>query len=148
MKMLLCLGLFAALSLYAQTNSGTILGTVRDAQDAVVTTASVTVTNVDTGVAKTVQVSPAGEYTVPFLVPGTYSVSGVAAGFKRSTEEGIVVRVSDHLVIDLHLQVGAVSETVNVQASAPLLESATITLGQVVDTKQILDLPLNGRDSM
>ena len=86
------LATFAAvfcLTLSAQTNSGTILGTIRDSQDAVVTTASVTVTNVATGVSKVTHVTPAGQYTVPYLIPGPYTVSAEAAGFKRTTREGI-----------------------------------------------------------
>jgi Carboxypeptidase regulatory-like domain len=77
-------------------------------QDAVVTTATVTVSNVDTGVAKTVPVTQAGQYTVPFLTPGAYSVSA--------------------------------------EATSPILESASVTLGQVIETRRIVDLPLNGRD--
>ena len=134
--------------LYAQTNSGTIIGSVRDAQDAVVTTASVTVTNVATSVAKTLPVNSAGEFAVPYLVPGEYTVSAESAGFKRTTRENITLRVSDQLVINLRLEVGAIAETVTVRATTPNLETASVTLGQVVDTRQILDLPLNGRDAM
>ena len=72
--------LLAVLPLFAQTNSGTILGTVRDSQDAVVVTASVA-----NGVSKSVPVNQAGEYTVPYLIPGEYKVSVEAAGFKRES---------------------------------------------------------------
>ncbi|MBI4905452.1 MAG: carboxypeptidase regulatory-like domain-containing protein [Acidobacteria bacterium] len=144
---LICSSLVAAAA-WGQSNSGTILGTVRDAQDAILPTARVTVANVATGVAKTVPVNAAGGYSVPYLVPGEYTVSAEAAGFKRTTREGLQLRVSDQLVIDLTLDVGALSESVTVKATSPVLESASVTLGQVVDTKQILDLPLNGRDAM
>ena len=137
---------FAAL--FAQTNSGTIIGSVRDAHDAVVTTANITVTNIATGVAKTLPVNSAGEFAVPYLVPGQYTVSAESAGFKRTTREGITLRVSDQLVINLRLEVGAIAETVTVNATTPNLETASVTLGQVIDTRQILDLPLNGRDAM
>src|SRR4029078_862018 len=90
--------------LFAQNNSGTIQGTVRDSQEAAIPAASVTVTNVSTGVAKTVPVTQSGEYTAPFLMPGTYNVSAQAAGFKQTTEAGITLRVSDRLVIDIHLE--------------------------------------------
>lgn len=139
---------YIAAAAMAQTNSGTILGTVRDTQDALVTSAKVTITNVGTGVANTVPVNQAGAYTVPYLIPGQYTVSAEAAGFKRTTREGIQLRVSDQLVIDLRLDIGAISESVTVKDTPPVLESASVTLGQVVDTKQILDLPLNGRDAM
>jgi hypothetical protein len=134
--------------LFAQTNSGTIIGTVRDAQDAVVTTATITVTNIATGVVKTLPVTSAGEFAVPYLIPGEYNVSAEAAGFKRTTREKITLRVSDQLVINLRLEVGALAETVTVRSTTPNLETASVTLGQVVDTRQILDLPLNGRDAM
>ncbi len=147
MKLLILAALVATCAI-AQTNSGTIQGVVRDAQDAVIPGASVTVTNIANGVAKTIPANGSGEYTAPFLVPGTYSVSAVAAGFKRANQEGIVVRVSDRLVIDVRLDIGTQSETVTVQATTPVLETASVTLGQVIDTRQVLDLPLNGRDAL
>jgi hypothetical protein len=147
-KRLLASLLFASLYLAAQTNSGTILGTVRDAQEAVLVGAAVTVTNVATGVSKTTPVTQTGQYTVPFLVPGPYSVTAEAPGFKKSTRTGITLRVADQLVIDMKLEVGAVAEQVTVNATAPILESASVTLGQVIETRRIVDLPLNGRDPL
>jgi hypothetical protein len=143
-KVMMCC--FIGLPLLAQQDSGTILGTVRDAQDAVVTSAMVTVTNVDTGVAKSAPVTQAGQYTVPFLTPGVYSVSVEASGFKKTTKTGLRLRVADQLVIDMKLEVGAIAEQVTVEATSPLLESASVTLGQVIETRRIVDLPLNGRD--
>ena len=144
----IALAIFTASALFAQTNSGAILGAVRDAQDAVITSSTVTATHVATGASRTAHVTAAGEYAFPSLVPGTYTISAEAQGFKRSKESGLVLQVSDRLVIDIHLEVGAVAETITVQATTPLLESASVTLGQVVDTRQILDLPLNGRDAL
>jgi hypothetical protein len=138
--------LIFASALLAQNDSGTILGTVRDGQGAVVTSAVVTITNLNTGISKSAPVTQSGEYAVPFLVPGTYSVSVEAAGFKRNTQTGITLRVGDHLVIDAKLEIGVVTEQVTVQATTPLVESASVTLGQVVETRRIVDLPLNGRD--
>ena len=97
--------------LLGQQDSGTILGTIRDAQDAVVTSAEVTIQNVDTGVFKKTRVTSTGQYSVPFLVPGNYSVAAVASGFKKTIRTGIRLRVADQLVIDLKLEVGAVSES-------------------------------------
>ncbi|MBI3210787.1 MAG: TonB-dependent receptor [Candidatus Solibacter usitatus] len=138
----------AALLSHAQTNSGTIQGTVRDGQDAIIPIATVTITNTATGILQTAPVTQSGEYTVPFLIPGVYTVSAQARGFRRTTQEGVVLRISDRLVIPLRLEVGAVTESVTVQAATPLLESASVTLGQVIDSKQIIDLPLNGRDAL
>src|SRR2546427_4670573 len=146
MRKLVAMLCLAALELVAQSDSGTILGTVRDAQDAVIVGATITVTNLATGVAKSAPVTQAGQYAVPFLIPGRYSVSAEATGFKKSTQSGITLRVADQLVIDMKLEVGAVSDQVTVEASTPLLESASVTLGQVIETRRIVDLPLNGRD--
>jgi hypothetical protein len=131
---------------FGQQDSGTILGAVRDAQDAIVPNATVTVTNVNTGVSKTTPVTSIGEYSVPFLVPGNYSVAAIAPGFKKSIRTGLELRVADQLVIDIKLEVGAVSESVTVEATAPLVDSASITLGQVIEARTIVELPLNGRD--
>jgi hypothetical protein len=132
--------------LLGQQDSGTILGTIRDAQDSVVTGARVTIRNVDTGVVKTMPVTSTGEYSVPFLVPGNYSVAAVAPGFKQTIRTGVRLRVADQLVIDVKLEVGAISESVTVEATAPLVDTANITLGQVIESRRIVDLPLNGRD--
>lgn len=95
LKHLLVILAISASALFGQTNSGTILGAVRDPQDAIITTANVTITNVATGVFKTVPVTQAGQYSVPYLVPGEYKVSAEASGFKRTSREGITLRVSD-----------------------------------------------------
>jgi hypothetical protein len=141
--MLCCI---AAVPVLAQQDSGTILGTIRDAQDAVVTNAEVTIQNVHTGIVKTIPVTSTGSYSVPFLVPGDYSVAAVAPGFKKTIRTGIRLRVADQLVVDVRLELGAVSESVTVEGTAPIVDSASITLGQVVETRRIVDLPLNGRD--
>ena len=145
---LLVVFLLISISLRAQSNSGTILGTVRDAQDAAVPGAIITITNLATGVSQMTKAARDGHYTVPYLIPGSYSVAAEAPGFKRTTQQGLELRVSDQLVVDLQLAVGAVNESITVQATTPVLESASVTLGQVVDTRQILDLPLNGRDAL
>ncbi len=151
MKLLVYAAMYAALfntAGLAQNNSGAIQGAVRDAHDALIPGAMVTVTNVATGVTRTIPASSTGQYTAPFLVPGKYSVSAVSSGFKKSTLDGIVVQVSDRLVIDIKLEVGTQSESVTVQATTPVLEGASVTLGQVIDTRNVLDLPLNGRDAL
>jgi len=126
----------AACQLLAQQDSGTILGSVRDAQDAVVTSAEVSIRNIDTGVVKNTPVTSTGGYSVPFLVPGNYSVTAAASGFKKTVRTGIRLRVADQLVIDMRLEIGAVSESVTVEATAPLVDSANITLATV---KQMMD---------
>ncbi len=142
------LAFFSTLPLFGQANTGSIQGTVRDSLDAVIPFASVTATNTATGVARNSPVNASGEYTIPFLSPGTYTVTAEAKGFRRAALDGIVVRVGDRLAIDLKLDPGAQTEVVTVRATTPLLEASSVTLGQVVETKQILDLPLNGRDAL
>ncbi len=135
-----------AISLLAQQESGTILGTVTDPQDAAVIGAQVSIRNVDTGVVKNTPVTSTGQYSVPFLVPGNYSVTASAGGFKKTIRTGIILRVADQLVIDIKLEVGTISDSVTVSASGPVVDSATTTLGQVIESRRIVDLPLNGRD--
>src|ERR1700733_8017192 len=137
---------FPGVTLLAQQDSGTILGTIRDSQDAAVPGAEVVIQNVENGVAKNMHATSSGTYSMPFLVPGNYAVSAMAPGFKKTIRKGILLRVADQLVIDMKLEVGAVSESITVDATAPLVDSASITLGQVIEERRIVDLPLNGRD--
>lgn len=143
----LCAGLYCLLApLLAQTASGTILGTVRDQQEAAIPGATVTVTNTASNVSKNFVTDSSGTYVIPFLLPGNYSVSAEAPGFRRSHRTGINVRVEDRLTIDIRMEIGAVTEQVTVDAAAPLLDTNTSTLGQVIENKRIVDLPLNGRE--
>src|SRR5206468_475646 len=88
---------------------------------------------------------PTGAYVVTSLHIGRYSVAVEAAGFKRSVRPDVTVNVQDRVRVDAALQVGAVTDTVEVVAAAPLLETDTSYLGQVVESQRIVDLPLNGR---
>ncbi|MEN6608360.1 MAG: carboxypeptidase-like regulatory domain-containing protein, partial [Bryobacteraceae bacterium] len=131
---------------YAQSSSATIFGTVRDSQDAVIPGAAVTVTDVAKGTTRAIKTGATGEYVVPFLDPGKYSITVEAAGFKKSTQSGITTRVADRLTINFQLQVGELAEQVTVEAVTPLVNAVTNTLGQVVENRRIVDLPLNGRE--
>ncbi len=129
----------------AQTTAGAIVGTVTDPSGAVIAGADVTVTNVDTNIAVKTTTDSAGEYVVTPLNIGRYSVTIGAAGFKRSVRSDITLNVQDRLRVDAKLEVGAVTDTVEVAAAAPQLETDTSYLGEVVDSQRIVDLPLNGR---
>jgi hypothetical protein len=124
---------------------GTILGLVTDSSGAVVPKASVTVTNQTTGTAVRTASTAAGAYTVPFLMPGAYTVSVQSHGFRAFQRQDIVVRVQDRVEIDVVLEPGVVSETVVVRAETPLLQTASASVGQVVDQTNIVNLPMNGR---
>ena len=110
-------------SLFAQEFRGTIGGTVTDSTGAVVPEVTIVITNINTTVAVTTVTASNGTYTVPFLIPGPYKVTAEAEGFKTSVRDGIDVQVQDRLRIDLALEVGAVTEYVEVTAEAPLLEA-------------------------
>ncbi|MBI4892964.1 MAG: TonB-dependent receptor [Acidobacteria bacterium] len=143
----LVLALLAAAALvHAQSSSGTILGAVRDATDASVPAAVVTVTDLAKKTSRHFKTSEAGEYVVPFLDPGQYAITVEASGFKKAVQSGITVRVADRLTIDFKLEIGQLADQVTVEASTPLVNSVTNTLGQVIENRRIVDLPINGRE--
>ena len=88
-----------------------------------------------------------GEFNVPFLQPGGYTVTASAGGFKSKTLSGITLRVDQNRNLRITLEVGSSTETVEVTGAAPLVDSATSSLGQVIENKKILELPLNGRNA-
>jgi hypothetical protein len=126
----------------AQETRATILGQVRDSSGAVVPTAAVKVTNVATNVSMETKTNPEGQYVLPFLVPGTYSITAGAPGFKTSLRENIELRMSDRMQLDLNLEIGSLSEQVEVKAEQPLLQAANANLGQVMDTRRVAELPI------
>ncbi len=142
--LLLCL-VISWFPLGAQTTTGSIVGTVTDPSGAVIGGATVTITNMDTGIAVKTSTDSTGNYVVTPLAIGRYSVTVEAAGFKKSVRTDITVNVQDRVRADAALEVGAVTDTVEVAAAAPLLQTDTSYLGQVVESQRIVDLPLNGR---
>jgi hypothetical protein len=143
--LLIALCFLSVAPLIAQTTTGSIVGTVTDVSSAAVPGASVTVTNVDTNITTKTTTDSSGNYVVTPLPVGHYSVAVEAKGFKRSVRAGIPVNVQDRVGVNLVLEVGQLTETVEVAASAPALQTDTSYLGQVVDSQKIVDLPLNGR---
>jgi hypothetical protein len=129
----------------AQTNSGTIVGTVSDSTGALVANALVTVTNIGTNSAVKTLTDAAGNYVVTPLEVGGYSVIVEASGFKKSVRSAIQVNVQDRVRVDALLEVGAKTETVEVAAAAPTLQTDSSYLGQLLDSQRLVDLPLNGR---
>jgi Carboxypeptidase regulatory-like domain/TonB dependent receptor-like, beta-barrel len=133
------LALTAAAS--AQESRGTITGTVRDASKGLVPGATVTVVNVAMGTAVTVVTNEAGAYQVPYLIPGTYTVAVELIGFRKYLREKVEVRVADRLELDVELEAGGTVEEVTVTAEAPLLETSSASLGNVVDARRVSELP-------
>lgn len=135
-------------SLYGQDTRGSILGRVTDATGANVAGAEVKVTSSATGVAVSAKTNDSGNYVVPYLTPGVYTVSAELAGFKKFIRENVQVRVNDAVQIDMPLTVGDVAESVEVKAETPLLSTAEASLGQVVDERRVLELPIFSGNAM
>lgn len=135
-----------AATLVAQTPTGQLTGLIADPSGAVVAKANVDVMNTGTGIHWRAVTNESGYYTVPLLPPGQYSITVRVTGFKTATRSNITLAVAATERIDFQLQVGQTNETVEVTAAPPLLESETAALGQVVQTRAINDLPLNGRN--
>ncbi|HEV8454909.1 MAG TPA: TonB-dependent receptor, partial [Gemmatimonadales bacterium] len=123
-----------------------VSGFVRDASEALVSGAEVTVTQTDTGVDRKAVSNVGGYYLVPFLPPGRYKVAVRAQGFKPVDREGITLAVDQAARVDFVLELGQLTDAVEVTADAPLLETESSSLGQVVSRRAIVDLPLNGRN--
>jgi Carboxypeptidase regulatory-like domain len=148
-RLTLCLSLLLALSgkLFAQAGAtGSILGTVTDTSGAIMPNVTVTVTNTGTGVANRTVTTSSGDYIVPALNPGTYSVTVEAKGFEKYVARGIVLTVNQRNRQDVALKPGAVSETVDVTAQAVALDTDSAGLSQLVSQTQVEELPLNGRN--
>ena len=131
---------------FAQMTSGTILGKVTDPSGAAVPGAQVTITNPGTKSAKVFATDENGNYIVSYLLSGSYEVTAEKVGFKKSTQTGITLQVDQKARVDLTLQLGEVSESVSVQAEAPLVKTDSSELAQVINSKQIVDMPLNVRN--
>jgi hypothetical protein len=129
----------------AQTTAGSIVGLVTDASGAAVPHATVTVTNMGTNIAVKTTTSTSGNYVVTPLSVGTYSVTVRAPGFKEETRSGVRVDVQSRVATNFVLQVGPVTQTVTVRAPNPLLQTKSSYVGQIMETNQVNDLPLNGR---
>ena len=132
----------------AQQTNGTIVGNVTDTTGAVVAAAKVTATQAATNTVRTTVSDSAGEFTLPSLPVGTYSLSVEIAGFESQRAEGIVLDASQTARQDFKMSVGQVNQTVAVEAGAAAaqLQTENGAVGQVIDGKKIVDLPLNGRD--
>lgn len=130
----------------AQVSTGTITGTVHDSSGATVQGAKVTITQQATSEARNAVTNDRGEFNAPNLPIGQYSVTVTMNGFKSEILGGIVLEVDKVLSLPVVLQPGMVTESVQVTGAAPLVDTATSSLGQVIDNKKVNDLPLNGRN--
>ena len=142
-RYLLC-NLALACALFGQEFRATITGRVTDAQNAAVPGVKVVATLLTTGAKSETATGPDGLYTIPFLTPGAYRVEAEAPGFKRYLRE-IDAPAGERVAVDIPLEIGQLNETVKVTAEASLLESTTATVGQVIGSTEVENMPLNGR---
>lgn len=145
LRILISMAMLAA-SLFAQGNTGSILGTVTDATGAVVPGAAVTITNTRTGVKSDTKSDSVGNYLFNFLQPGVYRVDTEMSGFKKSSRDNVSLEMSRQLRIDVALETGQLTESVSVAAQTPLLETETGTLSGTIENKQVISLPTLGRN--
>ncbi len=130
----------------AQTATGTISGYVEDSSGARVPNAKITLVHSGTKQSRTAYTNERGEFLAALMPIGEYEVSAEFTGFRRKALSGNLLRVDQRLTVPITIEPGSISETVEVVGSAPLLESETSSLGQVIENKKVLDLPLNGRN--
>ena len=129
----------------AQEFRGTISGAVTDPTGAVVPGATVEVRETRTGTVNTTKSDSAGQYVVPFLLPGDYQVKVTAPGFQTVTRDNITLQSQEHPIVNFPLPVGEQGTTVTVTAAPPMIDQANASVGQVISTESVADLPLNGR---
>ena len=126
-------------------STATLQGIVTDPQGAIVSGARVTVRSQATGVERTAQTGEDGNYQIAALPPGVYTLEVQAQGFQTQTASGLTVEVARTVVQNFQLTVGSVSQTVTVVSDTPVVETATVSVGQVIDQKTVQEIPLNGR---
>ena len=119
-----------------------ILGRITDPTGAVIQGAVVEAKNIDTGVRSTAPTNATGDFLLPFLIPGPYIVTVDAPGFKKWVRSTIQARIDDRITIDVTMEIGQATESVQVSAEAPLLDTSTGSMGQVIDRRKVLELPL------
>jgi hypothetical protein len=145
----LCLALWllllAPLNLPAQFDTAAVLGTVRDGKGGTIANAKITVRNTATGITNQAVTDAEGDYIFPAVKIGTYEVRGEAPGFSAAVAANVNVTVNARQRVDLTLQVGQVTEVVNVVETTPLLETDSSSKGQVIGQRQIVNLPIRGR---
>ena len=136
----------ASVMAFGQSSTGTITGVVADASGAVIPRAEIAIRQLATSEERTTVTTANGDFNVPFLQPGAYSVNVSAGGFRTQSLTGVTLRVDQTVNLKVVLEIGSSTETIEVAGSAPLVDSSTSSLGQVIENRQILNLPLNGRN--
>ncbi len=133
------------LSLSAQEFRSTIGGAVTDQQGAVLPSVAVLAVQIDTGANFRTVTAQDGQYTLPFIPPGLYRVEVSAPGFKKFLRTGIQVSANERVPLDIQLELGSATDTVEISADASIIETSSASTGQVITSRQIENIPLNGR---
>uniref|UniRef100_Q01WU0 TonB-dependent receptor, plug n=1 Tax=Solibacter usitatus (strain Ellin6076) TaxID=234267 RepID=Q01WU0_SOLUE len=145
MNMRLFALLLTAAPAFAQFDTAEVLGTVRDHSGSVISKAAIVLTNQGTGIGAKTSTSEDGQYTISNVKIGVYTVTAEAPGFSKAIAKDVTVNVNARQRVDLVLQVGAVTESIEVTAAAAVLETDTSSRNQLINTQGVVELPLNGR---
>ncbi|MPZ19064.1 MAG: hypothetical protein GEV06_14290 [Luteitalea sp.] len=143
-SMATCL-LLIVMPLFGQGSTGTITGVVTDPSHAHLPGVDVVATNVATGVSRSTVTNAQGEYTIPLLQPGEYQLTASLPSFRAFTRSGLVVELGRVIRLDMALELGEVTDSVEVRATTPLLESETSSVGQFIENETVINMPLNAR---
>ncbi len=141
-------GLWPLAGFQAQDARGNIVGRITDSTGAIIPSAEVKAINTATGVVAAAKTNESGNYVIPYLMPGAYKVQAEMTGFKKFVRDQVEVRVSDRVELNIEMQVGDMAQAVEVSAETPLLQTAEASLGQVVDERRIMELPLFAGNAM
>ena len=141
-----CSATCAYTRLASAQDAGTVHGTVVDSSGAILPGAAVTAIQIKTGARRTTKTNGAGQYSLPQLAPGEYEITTEKDGFSKLVRSGLNLTTGQDAVLDLSLTVGGAAETVNVAAGAELIDTAGSSLSTVIQGRQVVDMPLNGRN--
>ena len=141
------IALLSAFSIYPQA-TGEITGTVTDPSAAAVSGARITIVNTATSASRVIRTNEAGNYDLPALPPGIYDLKAEFSGFRTAELKGIELQVGEVDRLDIAMQLGSVTDTVEVSGAGVTLETENATIGTVIENKRIVDLPLNGRNPL
>ena len=145
MKVKLIMAALVSVAAWTQVQSGRIVGSVTDPNKAVIPNASVVITNTGTNQSQTIATNGTGEFVLTPVNPGLYTVRVTAPGFSRAEVNNVEVVVGQSALVNVQMRIGETSTTIEITAATPLINTESGTLGQEITTKQIIDLPLNGR---
>jgi hypothetical protein len=142
----LVLILTSSIIAFGQQTTGSIVGTVKDQQGALITTATVKATNVETGYSRSAPANAYGEYRIDYLPVGKYTVEANAAGFERFVQKNLALNVDQTLTVDIPLTVGAQSQTITVNEAPPVVNTSDAVLGRTIEPEEVIGLPLVNRN--